>query len=150
MGNRFGRQNQNYHLINEEKKIDKKYKIFYISGGQKSAIPENMRSFIKGANVNKNGFVDNYINKFVVCKNYDVLHSKFLNKIKPIFYNIYELHDESWIGKTNKEMLVRPKSVNPVNTHIIDKYYSNILVEDMGWIENLDTVKKRPNIKIIL
>lgn len=150
MGNRFGRQDQNYHLINEEKKADKKYRIYYISGGQKCAIPEHMRNFIKGANVNKKGFVDNYINMFVVCENYTVLHSKFIKKIKPVLYNIYELDDESWIGKTNREMLVRAKIVNPVNSHIIDKYYSNILVEDMGWVENLDTEKHRRNVKIIL
>ena len=150
MGNIFDRQFRNYCLINNEKNHDKKYKIYYVSGGQKSPIPTHIRNFIRGANVNKDGFVDSYINKFVVCENYNILYSKFINKIKPVFYNIYEFDNESWIGKTNREMLVRAKVSNPINIQIINDFYSNILVEDMGYIDNLDIISDRPNIKIIV
>ena len=60
-------------------------------------------------------------------------------------YNIYDINNEAWLGKSNREMLVRSKISNPVNTHIIDKFYSNILIENMGKINDIELVKKRPN-----
>ena len=150
MGNRFGRHSYNYRLITDEKKPIQTYKIYYISGGQKTPIPEHLRKFVRGGKVNKDGFVDKYINKYVVCENYNILHTKFISKIKPILYNIYELDNECWIGKTNREMLVRAKVLTPINTYLITNFYSNILVEDMGFIDDLDSLKDRPNVKIKL
>ena len=145
MGNRLGSQNHDYHLISDGKNLPKKYILFYISGGQKYPIPDNLKKFVKGAKVNKHGFIDEYINKFVICENYKILYDSFIFKIKPKMYNIYDINNESWLGKSNREMLVRSKISNPVNTHIIDKFYSNILIENMGKINDIELVKKRPN-----
>ena len=145
MGNRLWSENHHYHEINDVKNIDKKYFLFYVSGGQKHPIPYNLRKFIKGVKVKKDGFIDDYINKFVICENYNILYEKFINKIKPKMYNLFQIDSEYWIGNTNKEMLIRSKVINPVNTHIIKNFYSNIIIENMGLIKDIDLVKKRPN-----
>tara|TARA_B100000963_G_scaffold268692_1_gene236831 strand:+ start:2030 stop:2482 length:453 start_codon:yes stop_codon:yes gene_type:complete len=145
MGNRLGGKDHNYRLIENTNNYKKKYRLFYISGGQKYPIPDTLKKFIKGVKVKKDGFVDDYVNKFVICENYYVLFDKFIKKIKPNMYDIFEINSDFWIGDSSKEMLIRSKVINPVNTHIIQRFYSNIIVEDMGIVKDVDLVKKRPN-----
>ena len=42
----IGSQNHDYHLISDEK-FTKKYILFYISGGQKYPIPDNLKKFVR-------------------------------------------------------------------------------------------------------
>lgn len=150
MGNRGSIANDNYQLIKERPSTKtKRYEVYYVTGGQRFEIQglDLKKIFTEGKI--KGGIIDKNINVFVICRSFKDLYNKFILNIKPKFYEIYCVEHDFDVEYHKRELLVKPKINTEGNRDICAKYFTNILIEKQGTVDNTKLFKNKPNCIII-